>query len=55
MILRSLFIQLCRHGIQLGLDQGTGFIDQVNGFIRQETVGNITVGKRCGRYQSADL
>ena len=42
------FIQLSRHGIHLSLNHGAGFIHQVNGLIRQETVGNIPVGQ-CGR------
>ena len=47
------FIQLCGHGIQLCLDQGTGFIYQVNGLIRQEPVGNITVRQsRCGHQRA---
>ena len=37
------FIQLCRHGIQLCLDQCTGLVHKVDGFIRQETVRNVTV------------
>ena len=48
-------IQLCGHGVQLGLDHCAGFIHQVDGFIRQETVGNITVRQRCCRNQSAIL
>ena len=41
--LTSLFIQLGRHGIQLGLDQGTCFIDQIDGFVRQESVCDISM------------
>ena len=44
------FIQFCRHGIHLGFNQGTGFIYQVNGFIRQETVRDVSVGQ----HRSAD-
>ena len=45
------FIQLCGHGIHLCLDQSARFVHQVNGFIRQEPVGNITMGQRRRRYQ----
>ena len=44
-------IQLRRHGIQLRLNQSAGFIHQVNGLIRQETVGDITVGEGSGSYE----
>ena len=36
-------IELRRKGIQLCLDQGACFIDQVDRLIRQEPVGNVTV------------
>ena len=36
-------IQLGGQGIQLRLDHGTGLIHQVNGLIRQESVGYIPV------------
>ena len=36
-------IQLCRHRVHLRADLGTGLIDQVNGLIRQEAVGDIAV------------
>ena len=47
--LSAQLIQLGRHGIQLCLDQCTRLIDQVDGLIRQEPVGNVTVGqcRRC--------
>ena len=51
--LTSLLIQLCRHGIQFCLDQGTGFIDQVDGFVRQEPVCDVSVRKCCCGYQCA--
>ena len=38
-------IQLCRHGIQLRLNQRAGLIHQVNGLIRKKTVRNVTVGQ----------
>ena len=46
------FIQLRRHGIHLSLNHGAGFIHQVNGLIRQETVGNIPVGQGGCAHQS---
>ena len=33
------------------LQFGSGFIDQINRFIRQKTVRNIASGKGCRRYQ----
>ena len=45
------FIQLCRHGIQLCLYQGACLIHQIYGFIRQETVSNIAVGKHGRAHQ----
>ena len=47
------FIQLCGHGIQLCLDQGTGLIYQVDSLIRQEPVRNITVRQGSCSHQSA--
>ncbi len=40
-------IQLRRHGIHFRLDHRAGFIDQVDGFIRQETVADVAVGEYC--------
>ena len=45
------FIQLGRHGIQLGLNEGARLIHQVNGLIRQKPIGNIAVGKHRRAYQ----
>ena len=39
-------IQLGRHGVDLRADHGARFVHQVDGLIRQETVGNIAVGER---------
>ena len=36
------------HRVHLGLDESAGFIHQVNGLIRQETVGDVAVGKGSG-------
>ena len=39
----SQLIQLCRHGVQLCLDQGTRLIHQVDRLVRKETVRDISV------------
>ena len=44
-------IQFRGHTVQFRLDQGTGLIHQVDGLVRQKSVGNITVGKHCGAHQ----
>ena len=41
-------VQLGRHGVHLRADHGAGLVDQVDGLVGQETVGDIAVGKRCG-------
>ena len=41
-------VQLRGHGIHFGTHLGAGLINQVNGLIRQETVGDIPVGEGCG-------
>ena len=41
-------VQLRGHGVLLGPQLGTGLIDQVDGLVRQETVGDIPVGKGSG-------
>lgn len=46
--LTALLIQLGRHGIQFCLDQSACLVDQVDCFIRQETVADVTVRKGCG-------
>ena len=38
-----------RHGVDLRADHGAGLIDEVDGLIRQETVGDIAVGERGRR------
>ena len=45
-------IYLHRHGIQLHPQTAGGFVHQIHGFIGQEPVRNIAVGKRCGGHQS---
>ena len=41
-------VQLRGHGVLLGPQLGTGLIDQVDGLVRQEPVGDIPVGKGSG-------
>ncbi len=48
-------IQLCGHGVQLGLDHSASFIHEVDGLIRQEAVGDIAVRQRCGGDQGGIL
>ena len=42
-IFRLQLIELGRQGIQLGLDQCTRLVDQIDRLIRQEPVGDVTV------------
>ena len=44
-------IQWPRHGFNLRAELGCRLIHQVNGLVRQETVGNITVRQHSCRYQ----
>ena len=46
-------VHLSRSRIHLGANHGTCFIYKVNRLIRQETVGDIAVGKRRSRNQCA--
>ena len=48
-------IQLRRQGIDLRADQGAGFVDQVDGLVGQETVGDIAVGQGGGGNQRGVL
>ena len=41
-------VQLRGHGVLLGAQLGAGLIDQVDGLVRQEPVGDIPMGKGCG-------
>ena len=41
------FIHLLRFAVQLHFDTAGRFVDQINRFIRQEAVGNITVAQLC--------
>ena len=38
-------VKLRRHGVQLGLDQGTRLVHEVNRLVRQKTVADIAVGQ----------
>ena len=40
-------VQLGGHGVHLGADQGAGLVDEVDGLVRQEAVGDIAVAQ-CG-------
>ena len=44
-------VKFGRHGIQFRFNKGTGLIYQVNGLVRQKTLGNITVGQGCCCHQ----
>ena len=41
-------VQLRRHGVHLGADHGAGLVDEVDGLVREETVGNVAVTERGG-------
>ena len=41
-------VQLGRHGVHLGADHGAGLVDEVNGLVGQEAVGDIPVGEGRG-------
>ena len=49
--LSSQRIQFLRHGIHLGADRSAGFVHQVDGLVRQETVGDVAVGEGGGGHQ----
>ncbi len=39
-------VELRRHGVDLRADHGAGLVDEVDGLVRQETIGDIAVGER---------
>ena len=41
-------VQLGRHRVHFRADHGAGLVNEVNGLVRQETVGDIAVRERCG-------
>ena len=52
MISRLMSSSSLRHGVHLRADHGAGLVHQVDGLVRQETVGDVAVGKAWPR-QSA--
>ena len=48
-------VQLGGHGVNFGADHGAGLVDQVNGLIGQEAVGDIAVGEGGGGDDGAVL
>ena len=46
-------VKLRGHGLHFGLYQGAGFVHKVYSLVGQETVGDISVGKRCRRDKGA--
>src|SRR5690606_5163613 len=44
-------IQFFRLGINLHAQASRRLVDEVNGLIRQETVGNVAIRQVCRRYQ----
>ncbi|MPM37123.1 hypothetical protein SDC9_83729 [bioreactor metagenome] len=48
-------IQLGGHGVDLRSDHGAGLIDEVDGLVGQEPVGDIPVGQGCGGDDGAVL
>ena len=46
--LAAQIVQLSGHGVDLRADHRAGFIDQIDGLVGQETVGDITRGQRRG-------
>ena len=43
-----MIVELCGHGVDLRADHRAGLIDEVDGLVGQETVGDIAVGERRG-------
>ena len=41
-------VHLLGHGVDLGADHGAGLVDQVDGLVRQEAVGDVAVGQLRG-------
>ena len=48
-------VEFLRHAVHLGADHGTGLVDQVDGLVRQEPVGDIAVRENRGRDQCVVL
>ena len=49
--LASQVVHFRRHGVHLRTDHGAGFVDEVDGLVRKETVRNVAVGQRRRRNQ----
>ncbi len=49
------FVQFGRHGVDLGAQHGAGFVDEVDGLVGQEPVGDVAVGEGDGGDQGAVL
>ena len=47
------FIERGRHGVDLSSQLRRRFVHQVDGFVRQEAVRNVTVGEHGGRHQGS--
>ena len=47
----ALFIKFLRHAVHLCADHGAGFINQVDGLVRQKPVADIAMGQLSGRNQ----
>src|SRR5690606_25319074 len=48
-------IYLERHAVDLHLDLAGGLVDQVDGLVRQEAIGDVAVTERARRNQSRIL
>ena len=49
------FVQLGRHRVDFGAQLGRGFIDQIDGLVGQEPVGNVAVAEDRGGHQARIL
>ena len=48
-------VELGGHGVHLGADERAGLVDQVDGLVGKETVGDVAVGQNRRRHQGAVL
>ena len=46
-------VHLGGHRVDLGADEGAGLVDEVNGLVGEETVGDVAVGERSGGDERA--
>ena len=49
------FVQLGRHGVDLGAQLGRGFVHQIDGLVRQEPVGDVAIAEDGGGHQGRIL